>query len=63
MLFLQKLSPLGKVIFISAVILDVVVLVLLSLKFPQEQFVMKFGVFAAIWVIGRLIAVQVSRGK
>ena len=63
MFFLQKLSTLGKVIYFGTIVLDVIVLLILSMKYPGGQFLMKFGVFAAIWLVGSVMAMQVSRKK
>ena len=61
MFFLDKLNTLGKVIYFSTMVIDVAILLFLSLKYPELSVVIRFVVFAGIWIAGSILAGQLGK--
>ncbi len=61
MLFLHKLSPKGKAIYFSGIILAVAALVAVTLMLPQANKMLHFGVFGGIWLVSYFTAIQFKK--
>jgi len=61
MLFLDKLSPKGKAIYFSGIILAVAALIAVILLLPNVNRFLYFGVFAGVWLAGYFTAIQFKK--